>query len=52
MEEFYTVIFAVLTAVSGILELVKRGESKIIKQADFKRFQNNYLAVYCLMMGT
>lgn len=52
MENFYTVTFTLLAAISGLLELSRRGETKHFASPDFLRFRSNYIWVYALMMGT
>ena len=51
MESFYWVTFAVLVALCGALELSKQREAKVVSNASFKAFRNNYLVVYALMMA-
>ena len=51
MEVFYLTVFGVLAALAAGLELTKPTDTTVIKNVDFRRFRNNYLVVYCLMMG-
>ena len=51
MELFYLTVFGVLGALAAGLELTKPTDTTVIKNVDFRRFRNNYLVVYCLMMG-
>ena len=52
MELFYIIVFGALAALAAGLELSKPADSTAIKNADFRRFRNNYLLVYSMMMGT
>ena len=53
MEGFLLLMFASLAALTALLELFKRSNSKE-DPADraFLRFRGNYVLVYALMMGT
>mmetsp|Transcript_37996 Transcript_37996/g.107327 ORF Transcript_37996/g.107327 Transcript_37996/m.107327 type:complete len:462 (+) Transcript_37996:526-1911(+) len=49
--DFYTATFAMLTALTGFLELSKRSEDKLISQPEFRKFRFNYVVVYSMMMA-
>ncbi len=51
MELVYWVLFGSLAAAAAGLELTKAADTTLVKNAEFKRFRNNYLLVYSLMMG-
>jgi Sugar-tranasporters, 12 TM len=51
MDMVYWILFAGLAASAAGLELTKAADTTIVKNSDFKRFRNNYLLVYSLMMG-
>ena len=51
MEVFYLSTFGILAALAAGLELTKPTDTTVIKHVDFRRFRNNYLVVYSLMMG-
>lgn len=51
MEPVYYVLFGGLAVTAAALELTKPAETTQIKNTDFRRFRNNYLMVYSLMMG-
>lgn len=52
MEMFYYLLFGALGAVVAALELSKNNKDRIITSSAFNSFNNNYLVVYSLMMGT
>ena len=52
METFLLLVFASLAALTALVELSKRQNSKQeTTNRDFIRFRNNYVLVYALMMG-
>lgn len=52
MEPVYWLLFGCLAAAAAGLELTKPADTTgSVKNAEFKRFRNNYLVVYSLMMG-
>mmetsp|Transcript_13957 Transcript_13957/g.42093 ORF Transcript_13957/g.42093 Transcript_13957/m.42093 type:complete len:460 (-) Transcript_13957:1680-3059(-) len=51
MEPVYYVLFGGLAVTAAALELTKPAETTQIKNTDFRRFRNNYLMVYSLMMA-
>lgn len=51
MDLFYIIVFGGLAALAGALEFTKPADLTAVKNADFRRFRNNYLLVYSLMMG-
>ena len=56
MESFYTLVFLVLlVGIVGLESVVKAGSREggagATKPEAFKKFRNNYLVVYSLMMG-
>ena len=51
MEPVYCMLFGGLAVTAAALELTKPAETTQIKNTDFRKFRNNYLAVYSLMMG-
>lgn len=53
MDPFYWLVFGVAISAAAVLEWGNRsGGSKKPWDADFRRFKNNYLLVFALMMGT
>lgn len=51
MEPIYWLLFGGLAVLAAGLELTKPADTTLVKNADFKKFRNNYLLVYSLMMG-
>ena len=51
METFYWTVFGGLLAAVIALQLSNRSADKLQTSDAFKVFKNNYLIVYCLMMG-
>ncbi|KAH7424929.1 hypothetical protein KP509_11G032000 [Ceratopteris richardii] len=51
MEIFYIALFCSLLLLLGAVELGKSKKDRIITNAAFSSFKNNYLFVYCLMMA-
>ena len=51
MDLFYIIVFGGLGVLAAALELTKPADLTAIKNAEFRRFRNNYLLVYSLMMG-
>lgn len=51
MDLFYIIVFSGLAALAGALEFTKPADLTAVKNAEFRRFRNNYLLVYSLMMG-
>ena len=51
MDLVYWILFAGLAASAAGLELTKAADTTVVKNSEFKRFRNNYLLVYSLMMG-
>ncbi|KAI5076352.1 hypothetical protein GOP47_0008417 [Adiantum capillus-veneris] len=51
METFYIALFVALLLLLGAVELGKSKKDRIITNAAFSSFKNNYLGVYCLMMA-
>eukprot|EP00250_Pteridium_aquilinum_P007043 c16842_g1_i1 orf=723-2114(-) len=51
METFYIALFLALLLIVGAVELGKSRKDRIITNAAFSAFKNNYLVVYCLMMA-
>jgi MFS family permease len=51
MELFYLSTFGILAVLAAGLELTKPTDTTVIKHVDFRRFRNNYLVVYSLMMA-
>ncbi|MCO5557381.1 hypothetical protein L7F22_010944 [Adiantum nelumboides] len=51
METFYIALFVALVLFLGAVELGKSKKDRIVTNAAFSSFKNNYLVVYCLMMA-
>ena len=51
METFYWAVFGGLLAAVIALQISNRSAAKLQTSDAFKAFKNNYLVVYCLMMG-
>lgn len=51
METLYWVLFAALIAVCAFVEFGKGAKDKLQTSSAFLAFRNNYIVVYCLMMG-
>jgi MFS family permease len=51
MDMVYWILFAGLAASAAGLELTKAADTTVVKNSEFKRFRNNYLLVYSLMMA-
>ena len=51
MDLVYWLLFGGLAAAAAGLELTKPADTTVVKNSEFKRFRNNYLLVYSLMMG-
>jgi hypothetical protein len=51
MEIFYIALFAAFLLLLGGVELGKSTRDRILTTDAFSAFKNNYLLVYCLMMG-
>jgi len=51
METLYWVLFGVLVVGCAIVEFGKGAKDKLQTSSAFLAFRNNYIVVYCLMMG-
>ncbi|CAI5516856.1 unnamed protein product [Closterium sp. Naga37s-1] len=52
MEAYFWVVFAVLVVLCLALEFSRSSKDRAQTTPAFESFKNNYLLVYCLMMGT
>ena len=51
MENLYWILFGSLLVVCLIVEFGKGSKDKLQTSSNFVSFRNNYIFVYCLMMG-